>query len=207
MWVGKPPYPEITSDYIYPYVWTTEYGYPAAKKYTINAIQDIVFYDENTNIYGGIVENFNWTWYLDDGGLMYDEYDYGIGGKMYIFYEAGIYRIRVRTANVCGLTDLSVPVYVEVLDEEFYLLLSPNPSTSETIISLESSDEAKSLNATMEEWDLEVYDQNQKMKAKIDKVRGKSTTLNTSGWKEGIYIVRAKCKDQVLTEKLVVKEL
>jgi hypothetical protein len=38
------------------------------------------------------------------------------------------------------------------------------------------------------------------------KIGGKHTTLNTSGWKEGVYIVRANYNGEVLTEKLAVKE-
>jgi hypothetical protein len=34
----------------------------------------------------------------------------------------------------------------------------------------------------------------------------KGTTLNTSGWKEGAYIVRALYKNEVITGKLVVKQ-
>ena len=34
----------------------------------------------------------------------------------------------------------------------------------------------------------------------------KSTKIQTSGWKEGVYMVRVKYKDEILTGKLVVKK-
>jgi hypothetical protein len=38
-------------------------------------------------------------------------------------------------------------------------------------------------------------------------LRGRTATLNTSGWKEGIYAVRAVYNDQILTEKLIVTDV
>lgn len=55
------------------------------------------------------------------------------------------------------------------------------------------------------EWELEVYDNIQSLKLKKQKLKGKSTTIQTASWKEGVYMVRVKYKDEVLTEKLVVK--
>ena len=86
------------------------------------------------------------------------------------------------------------------------IAVSPNPSTVETTISLETIDtDAKSTKA-LQEWDLEVYNQGQQLKARKQKINGSQATLNTSGWKEGVYIIRAKVNGEVLTEKLVVKE-
>lgn len=86
---------------------------------------------------------------------------------------------------------------------EYSLLVSPNPTSSETTLSIESTSETSSeINA---EWEFDVYDQGQQLKAKKTKIKGKSATLNTSGWNEGVYIVRATYKGNVLTNKLVVK--
>ena len=41
---------------------------------------------------------------------------------------------------------------------------------------------------------------------KKSKLFGKSYNINTQGWKEGVYIVRVKVKDQILTGKLIVKQ-
>jgi hypothetical protein len=84
-----------------------------------------------------------------------------------------------------------------------YLMISPNPSTNVTTISVEPSEEDIPDETTS--WDLEVYDQSQALKAKKEKIMSRSTCLNTSGWKEGIYIVRALYNGEILTGKLVVK--
>ncbi|MDX9883159.1 MAG: family 16 glycosylhydrolase [Prolixibacteraceae bacterium] len=203
-WVGIPPLPEVTSDNVYPYVWTTGYGEPAAKKYTILTEQDIVVYDGNLDTYGGLIESFDWTWYLDDMGLFYDEYDHGTGGKMYIFHEPGLFRVRATSTNNCGSTSISNPIYIDVIQDEYWLSLSPNPSSGETTMELKSKKKDKPDKEV--EWDLEVFDQVQSLKAKKDKIRSNTYKLNTSGWREGIYIIRAKVKNKILTEKLMVTD-
>ncbi|HKJ40946.1 MAG TPA: T9SS type A sorting domain-containing protein [Sunxiuqinia sp.] len=84
------------------------------------------------------------------------------------------------------------------------LNILPNPTNGQTTIELSSED--VQVENVSNEWDLEVYDQGQQLKAKKTKIKGKSTTLNTSGWKEGVYVVRAEYNGQILTEKLVVKK-
>lgn len=54
------------------------------------------------------------------------------------------------------------------------------------------------------EWEMEVFDQVQSLKAQKNKIRSNTYNLNTSGWREGVYIVRAKAKNKILTGKLVV---
>jgi|GEM_PF-5354324 len=90
------------------------------------------------------------------------------------------------------------------LVQEPNLLLAPNPSSGQTTITLNTY-ATESMDATTEEWEVEVYDQGQSLKAKKTKLKGKETDLNTSNWKEGVYVVRVKYKGEVLTEKLVVK--
>ena len=119
LWTGIPPYPIVISDNSWPYIWIDDPFYGAVRKYTVPVGVDIVFYDENKDIYGGLIENFSWTWYLDHGGLMHEEYDYNVGGKMYIFHEPGSFRVRVMSENGCGATDLSAPVYFDVIGEEY----------------------------------------------------------------------------------------
>lgn len=96
-----------------------------------------------------------------------------------------------------------------------YMMMSPNPSSGETTISIESGtpEETALKSASAEttfddntEWEYEVYSTMQNLKAKKTKIRGKSTKLNTQSWKEGVYTVRAKYKGEVLTGKLVVKK-
>ena len=61
----------------------------------------------------------------------------------------------------------------------------------------------ESIDANLE-WNLEVYDQGQQLKAMKTKLKGKEFKLNTSGWKKGVYIVRAKVNGQTITDKLIV---
>uniref|UniRef100_UPI0035640C90 T9SS type A sorting domain-containing protein n=1 Tax=Mariniphaga sp. TaxID=1954475 RepID=UPI0035640C90 len=54
-------------------------------------------------------------------------------------------------------------------------------------------------------WDLEVYSEMQQLKTKLTNLRGQSAKIQTAGWKEGVYLVRVKYNDEILTGKLVVK--
>lgn len=80
---------------------------------------------------------------------------------------------------------------------------TPNPATSETTIVL-TADGEKSVTENTQ-WELEAYDQQQGIKEKETKIKGKQTKLNTSNWKDGVYIVRAKIGEEIISEKLVVK--
>ncbi len=124
----------------------------------------------------------------------------------YLPYGADYNVLHVTATNACGTSyPISMGYYVRNC-YSYTLSLSPNPSTVETTISLETiATDAKSTEA-LQEWDLEVYNQGQQLKARKQKINGSQATLNTSGWKEGVYIIRAKVNGEVLTEKLVVKE-
>ena len=120
----------------------------------------------------------------------------------------GWVNVKVKARNACGWGNYSAPAFQfsTTTCNSYLLSLSPNPSTVETTISLETiATDAKSTEA-LQEWDLEVYNQGQQLKARKQKINGSQATLNTSGWKEGVYIIRAKVNGEVLTEKLVVKE-
>jgi hypothetical protein len=186
VWVGIPPTPVITSN----------------QPLTVYTEQDIVLYDANTDTYPGLLDNFNWTWYCDGVGT-YDAYDYGVGGKMYIFHEPGTARIRASVANACSSTNLSSDVFVQVIAQRFYLSISPNPASGETTIEIKSTQKEQANQVIV--WELEVYDQMRSMKEEKTKLRTAQTKINTSGWKEGVYIIRALVNGEVVTGKLMVK--
>ena len=50
-----------------------------------------------------------------------------------------------------------------------------------------------------------MYDQQFGLKEKKTKLKGKDAKLNTSGWKDGVYIVNVIVDGQKISEKLVVK--
>ena len=77
--------------------------------------------------------------------------------------------------------------------------------SGETTVTIEQTS-AETIFDETAEWEMEVYDPLQNLKEKKTKIMGKSTKLQTAGWKEGVYIVRVLYKDKVLTGKLVVKK-
>ena len=129
---------------------------------------------------------------------------------------AGQYMFWVRGQNGCGTGDWSKKA-VEYIDcsSGGLLLFSPNPTSGETTVSIDleqldvdiitTSTSNSDLNDT-EEWELEVYDNNQVLKLKKTKLKEKSTKLDTKSWKDGIYTARAKYKDEIIFGKLVVSK-
>lgn len=81
----------------------------------------------------------------------------------------------------------------------------PNPTSSETTVLIEPTSEDINFDEN-EEWELEVYNQSQVLKEKKTKLKGKETKIQTAGWKEGIYFIRVKYKDEYIEGKLVVKK-
>ncbi|MDF1551065.1 MAG: thiol protease/hemagglutinin PrtT [Bacteroidales bacterium] len=99
----------------------------------------------------------------------------------------------------------------------YLLVFSPNPTSGETTLNIEPDEEQEEetiLQSTYSEpafdenaeWNLEVYDNLQNLKLKEDRLKGSSTKIQTASWNEGVYMVRVKYKDEVLTGKLVVKK-
>lgn len=80
--------------------------------------------------------------------------------------------------------------------------ISPNPTTDEATVELCAAED-KGLECS--EWQLEIYDATQVLKTKIQKIKGNKQSIRTAAWKEGVYIVRAKAGNKVLTNKLVIK--
>lgn len=111
----------------------------------------------------------------------------------------------VRASNSCGVSNYYTKTGLNQDCGGYYLSLSPNPASSETTITLENSNVAERA-TELPEWELEVFDQGQQLKTKAVKQKDKTYKLSTSGWKEGVYIVRAKVSDKVITGKLVVKK-
>lgn len=128
----------------------------------------------------------------------------------------GYVNVIVKARNTCGWGNYSAPAMQFTTSSCMGMMLtvSPNPSNGETVISLEPelpvTETAKSTTvATFDEtteWELEVYNNMQSLKAKQTKIKTKEVKINTQSWKEGVYTVRVKYKDRVLLGKLVVKK-
>jgi len=131
----------------------------------------------------------------------------------------GYVNVIVKARNTCpGWGDYSAPAMQFSTSScgGMMLMMSPNPTSGETTVSIEpeismettlkSTSTENSFDETVE-WVVEVYDNAQSLKLKKTKIKGiNSTKINAQSWKEGVYTVRAKYKDQVLTSKLVVKK-
>lgn len=114
--------------------------------------------------------------------------------------------VEVYANTCCGIY---TKVFIDYLPSgycgsSYSMILSPNPTTGETTLSIETTSEDSEFDENAE-WELEVYSPAQLLKEKKNNLRGKSAKIQTSGWTEGIYMVRVKYKDEVLQGKLVVK--
>jgi hypothetical protein len=114
-------------------------------------------------------------------------------------------KITVRAHNTCGWSDWQ-ETWWPVTDNCGYRLMSfsPNPTTGETTLTIQSSSEKEIMDVN-QEWELEIYTQTQVLKAKKTRLKGSSTVINTAGWQEGVYVARALYNNEVITGKLMVK--
>lgn len=136
------------------------------------------------------------VYYYDDEGYVLFEIPLSFYQSENLYYEV---------SNNCDVAITSITLY-EGMCGGYYMILSPNPSSGETTMTIEASkkDEKIDLN---EEWDLEIFDQQQNLKEKFQKVKGNTKQFNVSTWKEGNYILRVKYKDKYVVGRLVVTKI
>lgn len=149
----------------------------------------------------GLSTATSYNWYLN--GVMNSTYH----GSSAIFnrvspYCGGMYQVQVEAINPCG-TSARTSQWVYEPSCLYAMALSPNPTGTESTIALSNENEA--IVVADKEWVLEIYGSDQLLKMKETKLKGKEYKINTSGWKDGVYIVRVKIDDQIISEKLVVK--
>ena len=142
------------------------------------------------------VSDYSWTLNPLNGNSVYD---YGWTADI-AFYNSGNYQLVVRGQNTCGWGNYTV-TGIEVYDSEG-LSIFPNPAAGEVTLTIETSDEKE---PSVSGWDLEIYAPNMMLKEKKTSLKDNKTIINTSGWQEGIYMVRVKYGENLLTGKLVVK--
>jgi len=87
----------------------------------------------------------------------------------------------------------------------YYMMMSPNPATTETTVTLESANINEPIDENIE-WEIEVYSPTHILKETKNKLKGKTHKIQTNGWKAGVYIVRAKYKDKIIPGKLIVQD-
>jgi bacillolysin len=141
--------------------------------------------------------DFNYSNFTESGNAVevYDVYD--INGNDHT-------SISIKAHNTCGWSDFSSGIDFTIYSE-YFMSISPNPTTNETTIAIESSSKDSKVNVN-EGWDLEIYSSDMLLKEKEGKLKSNEYKLNTANWKEGVYILKAKYKDKVLQGKLVVKK-
>lgn len=145
----------------------------------------------------------DWDWQVSYGQV----YPYGMLDQYATIYpnDYQSFMLEIRDCNTCGYSDWA-HMYTNVVNcGRFLLIFTPNPTTGETTLSIESESEEKAFDDTAE-WEMEIYSESQLLKEKKTSLRGKSTKIQTQGWKDGVYLVRVKYKDEILTGKLVVKK-
>jgi hypothetical protein len=115
--------------------------------------------------------------------------------------------IMIKARNQCGWGSFLSPSIVLYGTNCLHnlLLISPNPATGEAMLSIEPATGEITFDETAR-WDLEVYSETQLLKTRQTGLRGQSAKIQTTGWQEGIYLVRVNYKGEILTGKLLVKK-
>jgi len=177
VWAGVPEITHISGPTYTPnYQWAAYYAQP------------------NNTAMG--VSDYSWTLNPLNGNSVYD---YGWTADI-AFYNSGNYQLVVRGQNTCGWSNYTL-TGIEVYDSKG-LSIFPNPASGEVTLTIETSDEKE---LPVLGWDLEIYAPNMMLKEKKTSLKDNKTIINTSGWQEGIYMVRVRYGDSLLTGKLVVK--
>jgi hypothetical protein len=139
----------------------------------------------------------------------------GSNASFYSCPNDGCGVIYVRTSNVCGSmynTALTVITgsggdcdELPEFTDPVVFVISPNPATGETTLTIETSSAEKAFDETAR-WDLEIFSETQVLKTRQTGLRGRNAKIQTAGWQEGIYLVRVNYKGEILTGKLLVKK-
>ena len=131
---------------------------------------------------------------------LYDNAAYDSGWTADIaFYSPGNYQFVVRAQNTRGWGD-----YTDTGIEEYHpkpCTIFPNPASGELTLTIKSSDEEE---LSVSGWDLEIDAPNMMLKEKTTRLKHNKTIINTSGWQEGIYMVRVRYGDRILSGKRFV---
>ena len=136
---------------------------------------------------------------------------YGTWGTMDCSPPDGTYLFQVRGNNDCGTATNWTKKAVDFVDcgmgGLFSLDIYPNPATEQATITIVSTEDKDAITKKVdEEWQLEVYTQGQLLKHSVPAIIDNKYVLNTSGWKPGMYFIRAYYKDEVVFGTLVVNK-
>jgi len=148
-----------------------------------------------------------YTWQVDGGTIISGQGTNWITVKT-IKIPANVqaqFGVAVKAGNNCGESVwLTRTGWVVPGTGATRMLLSPNPTSGETFITIESNTTETTFNENTL-WDLEVYSGSNLLQTKQTGLRGRNARIQTAGWKEGVYLVRIIYQDGVLTGKLIVE--
>jgi len=129
----------------------------------------------------------------------------GTWGTVEYYPSEGTYKFMVRGNNDCGTaTNWSKTTvdYVDCGGFGGFLSFFPNPATDE--IKLELKTDNLDTYTEGDEWEAEIFNQQMLLMHKSTRLKDKTYTINVSGWKEGVYYVRVKVKDKVVSGKFII---
>lgn len=154
---------------------------------------------------------YEWTLYPNDPYIDVVPYADQVSARVFVNTGAnpGNYTLMVRSINDCDQIGETAMIGFEVPQpgqscSGYSMVMFPNPSQTETTISVISNETEENFGES-EFWDLAVYSENFGLKEKKTKLKGNTYKLNTSNWKEGVYIVHIKYKGKTIQGKLAVK--
>ena len=147
----------------------------------------------------------NYTWTVPSAWSQFYTYQNMISVNTNSSPGGPVTAYATNTASGCNNTVQVVTGYMgsNYSCGSYYMALSPNPSTGRTVLTL-SADGDKVVDENTS-WEVQVYDQQLGLKEKKTKLKGKDAKIDTSGWKDGVYIVNAIVDGQKVSEKMIVK--
>jgi len=127
----------------------------------------------------------------------------GTWGTVEYYPPEGTYKFMVRGNNDCGTATNWSKTTVDYVDCGWWFMnIVPNPATDE--IKIEIKTDYIDTYTEGDTWEAEIYNQKLLLMHKTTRLKDKTYTINVSGWKEGIYFVRAKVNDKVVSGKLII---
>ncbi|MQY77892.1 MAG: hypothetical protein GH151_01655 [Bacteroidetes bacterium] len=195
-WVGPPPFKDVSYDV------RTSYGqkvnpvasgvwllcpYTSYYIYVINSCSECP-----TSNYNWTIPS-DWTEYYTSQNMIYINTNNSYGGV-----------VSVDANTCCGYRTIISGYMVKDYGcgGGQYMSFTPNPTTSET--QLEIKTEKIDTYTDGDEWEAEIFNQQMLLMHKTTRLKDKTYTINVSCWKEGIYYVRAKVKDKLVSGKFIV---
>jgi M6 family metalloprotease-like protein len=135
----------------------------------------------------------------------------GYGNLDFPNLAEGWYLFRARGYNSCGWGEWTESEIEFVDCSQMRLQITPNPSYGEATVSIVTG---SSGNSTLigpildqnNEWTFEVYDNRLNLIIHRENLKGNSTLIQATKWKEGVYIARVYFRNKILSGKFIVKK-